>query len=259
MILKLDFTISTLQKLYSVLLGHKYLCMNISDFAKQKDEILTCGIRHDVDKNVQKALDVACLEKEMGIYSTFFFRYKKTFDKNIIKKVLKLGHEIGYHYEVLSKARGDYKKAIKLFESELAEFRKITPLRCIVAHGAPLSRWDNKKIWQYYDFHNFGIETEAYISFDFKKIHYLTDTGRRWGGCMGNLRDRVCSKQDLFFQNTYQIIQAVEKDVFPQKIIINIHPQRWHDNLLECFMEFAYQHIKNIAKLAISFRYKNDK
>ena len=35
-----------------------------------------------------------------------------------------LGHEVGYHYEVLSKAKGDYEKAIQMFEQELNEFRK---------------------------------------------------------------------------------------------------------------------------------------
>ena len=38
-------------------------------------------------------------------------------------KIHDLGHEIGYHYEVLSKANGDYEKAMKLFEQELSEFR----------------------------------------------------------------------------------------------------------------------------------------
>ena len=38
-------------------------------------------------------------------------------------------NEVGYHYEVLSKARGDYEKAIELFENELIEFRKICDVK----------------------------------------------------------------------------------------------------------------------------------
>jgi len=45
-----------------------------------------------------------------------------------------LGHEIGYHYEVLSKANGDYETAVELFEQELSEFRKITDVKTICMH-----------------------------------------------------------------------------------------------------------------------------
>jgi hypothetical protein len=36
-----------------------------------------------------------------------------------------MGHEIGYHYEVLSEANGDPEKAIELFRSNLEKLRQI--------------------------------------------------------------------------------------------------------------------------------------
>ena len=55
-------------------------------------------------------------------------------------KIPDLGHEVGYHYEVLSKANGNYERAIKLFEQELSKFRKIVDVKTICMHGSPLSR-----------------------------------------------------------------------------------------------------------------------
>ena len=49
-------------------------------------------------------------------------------------------NEVGYHYEVLSKAKGDYEKAVELFEQELKEFRKIVDVKTICMHGSLLSR-----------------------------------------------------------------------------------------------------------------------
>ena len=59
-----------------------------------------CVLRHDVDKIPENALRMAELEAEMGIYGTYFFRIvPASFNINIIEKIAKLGHEIGYHYE----------------------------------------------------------------------------------------------------------------------------------------------------------------
>ena len=50
---------------------------------------------------------------------------------DITRGIHDLGHEVGYHYEVLSKANGDYEKAVELFEQELSEFRKIIDVKTI--------------------------------------------------------------------------------------------------------------------------------
>jgi hypothetical protein len=47
---------------------------------------------------------MAELEHELGIQSTYYFRFPYTFKPDIIGKIHDLGHEVGYHYEVLSKA-----------------------------------------------------------------------------------------------------------------------------------------------------------
>ena len=66
------------------------------------------------------ALRMAELEHELGIQSTYYFRFPYTFKPDIIRKIQALGHEVDYHYEVLSKAKGDYEKNFVVrFKGEL--------------------------------------------------------------------------------------------------------------------------------------------
>jgi hypothetical protein len=61
-------------------------------------------LRHDVYRKPMNALQMAELEHDLGIQSTYYFRFPYTFKSDIIGKIHDLGHEVGYLYEVLSKA-----------------------------------------------------------------------------------------------------------------------------------------------------------
>ncbi len=58
-------------------------------------------------------------------------------------------------------------------------------------HGSPLSKYDNKLLWKYYNYRDFGIIGEPYFDVNFSKVLYLTDTGRRWNGEKVSVRDKV--------------------------------------------------------------------
>jgi len=59
-------------------------------------------LRHDVDRKPEKALMMVEIERELGISGTYYFRTTKEVFKAEIM------HEIGYHYEVLDKAKGNF-------------------------------------------------------------------------------------------------------------------------------------------------------
>ena len=68
-------------------------------------------IRNDVDRKPNNSLNFARIYNQHGIKGTFNFRIKKTsFNKKIVKDIVSLNHEIGYHYEDLSDSNGDMKK-----------------------------------------------------------------------------------------------------------------------------------------------------
>ncbi|WP_269849870.1 hypothetical protein [Methanosarcina horonobensis] len=72
-------------------------------------------LRHDVDRMPGRALATAQIEHELGIKATYYFRTSENvFKPDIIRQIRDMGHEIGYHYETLSEAKGD-KKSLRAF------------------------------------------------------------------------------------------------------------------------------------------------
>jgi len=80
----------------------------------------------------------------------------------------------------------------------------------------------------------------------------LTDTGRGWNRNESNIRDKVDSKFNFKFRNTDDIINALENEKLPDRIILNIHPNRWNDNLIGWCAELITQNLKNIGKRFLS-------
>jgi hypothetical protein len=129
-----------------------------------------CLIRHDVDRKPQRALQMAQVENESGIQATYYFRAKPhVFAPEIIKNIETLGHEIGYHYESLSDAKGNLSLALKQFEKNLAEFQKITAIQTISMHGRPFSPYDDRDIWRDQTNHRLLSEAIKRITAFFQK------------------------------------------------------------------------------------------
>lgn len=81
--------------------------------------------------------------------------------------------------------------AIESFVENLERLRKIVPVKTVCMHGSPMSRWDSRLLWKYYDYRDFGIIGEPYFDINFDEMLYLTDTGRRWDGSPVNIRDKA--------------------------------------------------------------------
>jgi hypothetical protein len=244
-----DFSLKKLTRLYSTFLSNNYEIITFSGYLEKRHKDKAVILRHDVDRLVKNALKIAILEHEMDIQSSYYFRCKKgTFNTRIIKEISGLGHEIGYHYEVLAKTRGDLEKGFDLFKKELEQFREIAPIKTICMHGSPLSRWDSRKLWEKFDYRELGITGEPYIDIDYDSVAYFTDTGRRWNGENVSIRDKVVPRMKHSFSTTDELITAFRDDKIPDKVMINIHPQRWHTNFFLWTVELIGQNLKNIIK-----------
>ena len=265
-------------------------------------------LRHDVDLLPQHSLRFAKIQHSMGIKGSYYFRaVPESWDEDVIKEIAALGHEIGYHYENmdavhfpqsanlspqfsqrslrLSKRQSSPKKysapethidlAYENFLENLEKLRQLTEVKTICMHGSPRSKYDNKAIWEKYDYKKLGIIGEPYYDMDFDKVFYLTDTGRRWDGWKTSVRDKVPQqaewvKQGLVFHSTKDIIQAIENGrslrraevleasgvemrslsgvEVPDKIMMTFHPQRWNDKAFPWLKELVIQNIKNQIK-----------
>jgi hypothetical protein len=251
-----DFTLKKYEHLLRDIKKTDYLTTKVCDFLESLPN--KCIIlRHDVDRDIARNLAMAKLEHNYGIKSTFYFRHiQEIFKPEIILKIAEMGHEIGYHYEVMDKANGNYENAIEIFKYELKDFREIVDIKTICMHGNPLKPWSNRDLWNKFDFRDFDIIGEPYLSIDYDKVLYLTDTGRTWKNSKIRVKD-VIDKQsgdinDLLgdISSTDDVIKLINGELH-SRICLLIHPNRWCEDLGGWTRELVLQNIKNIGKAAI--------
>jgi hypothetical protein len=247
----MDFTQKIYRELLEALLADGYAFQTFEEFVTQpKDKVVV--LRHDVDKLPQNGLDLAKIENSLGLKASYYYRIVKESNvPELINAVKALGHEIGYHYEDLTLAGGDKKKAIGMWEENLAYFRTYYPVTTACMHGSPMSKWDNRDIWQDYNYKDYGIIAEPYFDIDYDHVFYITDTGRSWNSAGVSVRDKVDTKFDIKVNSTQHFIALAKASKLPSKIIINTHPQRWFDPGFGWFKELVMQNIKNQVKRLI--------
>ncbi len=285
----LDFTIKASEHLLKALKDQGYCFLIFREFVQASEEKMIT-LRHDVDRKPKNSLEIARLEKSVGIRASYYFRaVPESYDEDIIREVEEMGHEIGYHYETMDTCRGDIAKAYDEFCRNLEKFRKVASIDTICMHGSPLSKWDNRDVWKKYDYKKLGIKAEPFLDLDFDEVFYLTDTGRRWDGDRVSVRDKVGGQrtedgglrtevrrqmtenrsqvsgighkeqpfQNLRFHSTFDIIEAAEKGLLPDKMMINTHPQRWTDNPVAWTKELVWQNVKNVVKRIVVRRLRS--
>ena len=230
--MKLDFTFEKYRQLINILKERRYAFYTFKDIVVNNTNLKSPHVilRHDVDRLPMRALKLARLEYILKIKSTYFFRSKPiSFDEKIIKRIVDWGHEIGYHYEDFSGAKGNKVLAWKSFKNNLAKFNKFGKIVSIAMHGSPLSKWDNRILWDYYDYRELGVKIEAYKDIPWDNYIYFTDVGRSWDS-KDNLRDRV---KGFIYTNkkiktTDELIDYICNS--DHNFIISTHPERWTDN-----------------------------
>lgn len=261
----MDFTITSYKKLLQALLAGNYTFLTFDAYIKSDETTINqfeklVVLRHDVDDRPQNSLAFAEIQSELGIKGTYYFRkVPQSFDVSIIEKIKDLGHEIGYHYETMDTCKGNIDDAYKEFVVNLDIFNKLIPISTISMHGSPMSKFDNRKIWEKYDYKTLGIIAEPYFDINFDKLYYITDTGRCWNGHLFNVRDKATKDNPLTnkdfisknYHSTPDIIYAIQNNTFPFKTMMNFHPQRWNSNLYFWTKELVLQNIKNQVKKII--------
>ena len=264
----MDFTLTTYRQLLSSLILKPYTLISFKDFIVSKSKFYKeplVIIRHDVERIPQNALNIAEIEYSMGIRTSYYFRIdNNSFAPTIINKIAQLGHEIGYHYDDIETAFWAIKRkylrqkieevqlinvAYESFTKNLEKMRRIADIKTICMHGSPLSKYDNRLIWQKYSYRDLGIIGEPYYDIDWEDTAYFTDTGRRWNGDRVSVRDKVNSKYVFNFKTTQELIANINK--LPEKILINTHTHRWFNPGIMWGREFVCQNLKNIIKYII--------
>lgn len=254
-----DFSLDIYRALLEALQAKDYQIIGYAEYLKLK---VKSGkfivLRHDVDAKPWNSLKIAQIEHTLGAKATYYFRVGNESNvPEVIRGIVQLGHEIGYHYEDMSLCGGDVDKAWSHFQTWLAYFRQYYAVETICMHGAPTSKWDGKELWKKYDYKSLGVIGEPYLDTDFSDVFYLTDTGRCWDGYKVSVRDKIPMYQEewnqkgLSWHTTEQLIAAIGEGRLPNHVMITTHPQRWTNKKAAWWKEWLLQSTKNKVKRII--------
>ena len=251
----MDFTLDKYIYLCRAILGLRCPVMTVEQYLARKEPSGLCIVlRHDVDRHGSRATRMAELESDLGVRATYYLRTTpKLLEPSIIKRIRDAGHEVGYHYETLATANGDYERAIALFERELARLREYVPVRTISMHGSPLSEWNNLNLWERYRFEDFDLAGDAVLSMEDRAPYYFTDTGRSWHVGAGNLRDKMNSLAALSGVRTTDDLVGFLENRPDCAVCINAHPNRWASNAVSWTVSLAEDWLVNCVKRAVRF------
>lgn len=264
----MDFTKIIYEKLLDALkIRFEHFFSLLEYYVIEENQLSAIIFRHDVDELPNNALKLADLEYSLGLKGTYYFRIvPESYDLDVMNKIALLGHEIGYHYEDVDLIAKKQRKnralnnreelidnAYESFCKNLTMIRKHHDIKTICMHGSPRSMYDNRMIWEKYNYKELGIIADAYLDIDFNEFAYFTDTGRRWNGHRFSVRDKVQSKYNFNYKSTNDIIENINE--LPDKIMFTIHPQRWNDSTQLWIKELIIQNIKNVVKYFYSKSY----
>ncbi len=246
-----DFTYQRYEELCRGLAESGYRILQVREFLEKPDSgTPTLILRHDVDRHPEKASIFAGIEHRHGLRASYYFRFTRdVFDADLIKGIARLGHEIGYHYEVVDKARGNLGRAAELFDQELAVLRHHVPVDTACMHGNPLTRNDNLALWTTNEPGDHGLAGDCTVSFASTPYLYLSDTGRNWSPRHGNLKDcpPTATHCDAPITDSRHLI-AYLNDCPHHLIQLNIHPSHWSTGGVEWLRQWAGQTAKNTGK-----------
>ncbi len=153
----------------------------------------TVFLRHDVDKNVHIALEMARMEHERSIRSTYFFLLRGSLynllepdTARAVRAIAELGHKTGLHCD-LSRIQGDCDDVDKAVLAELDVFAAVSPVkasRMVTFHNPPA------------EVVNHAPATDDYLSgydpkFMLPKTKYISESNAHWRE--GNPTERIRS------------------------------------------------------------------
>ena len=261
----MDFTPSTYRRLLTALKENGYEFITFEKYCSGERSEKFIILRHDVDKKPANSLALAEIEASLGIRATYYFRIvTESNQPDFIRRIADLGHEIAYHYEDLTICKGDTEKAYESFQKNLAYFRTYYPVKTISMHGSPAGKYDNRDIWNHYDYRDFDIIGEPYFDFLDENVNepdgnkfYFTDTAGMWDGDKYNVRDKAIGQSadnKVKVHTTGDLIRFLTHSASAREVMINTHPQRWTDNKTEWLLEYMTQKAKNIIKWFLVLR-----
>lgn len=185
-----------------------------------------CCLRHDVDYCVYNAYEMAVLENQLNIISSYFFLLDND-NYNLLSKqsrakvcqIAQMGHEIALHFDVANYEPAHYAKTIKLQKDCLEDItgKEITS---ISYHNPGIVGLNNLSL----DDEFFGLNNTYSSNFN-KSFTYISDSFCRFKN--PNILQSIQAQE---YSNIHLLIHPIwwleTADARDQKIIDNIYRQK---------------------------------
>lgn len=166
-------------------------------------------LRHDIDHDPRRAVEIARLEAACGVRSTYFFRTNAndynlfSYDvRRLIDELQRLGHDIGLHAEPVDYAHAREIPMLDALREQIALFRIVSPDFRVVASHNDMTPYNNLPFLQDVPAQALLAEerlVEAYSASLglFDRSTYVTDSYRYWwrvfrNGTLASERACVC-------------------------------------------------------------------
>lgn len=198
-------------------------------------------VKHDVETNIEKALKIAQIENKYEVRGTYYvqsYLLKKLKNVEILKKIIDLGHEVTYHYDVLDANSGNYDLAEKEFDETLLLFENSGfDVKTVCPHGNPVMErdgWSSNKDFfrneklneKYSSIADIVINPEKFINHE---MIYISDAGFGWKiiSDISN-NDNMGEAEDKKLKGLSNIVSLLSDE--NKSFIISAHPHRWNSS-----------------------------
>ena len=192
-----NFTLKHYEEICNTIAKSQYEVCFFNNYLSDYKNILI--LRHDIDQSLEQSLKIAAIENKYNIKSTFFLwlrsPFYNIFEKNytdIIYNIIKLGHQIGLHFdESVYKIENE----IDLNEYVDEEVNIIKSFFHLDIYAVSMHRPSKWLL-------NNDIKLDKYINTYgkrfFKEFKYFSDSRRQWKeGCICNKIDESTLKSQL--------------------------------------------------------------
>ena len=222
-----DFTHNRYRELLKIA-KKKYKFVFYNDILKDKKSILW---RHDLDLSINRAYELAIIENEEKVRSTFFINphseFYNPFEKsqsNLIFKIINLGHSIGLHFDA------EYHNVTNEKKLDFIIKKEAMLLKDIFGYKPKVFSFHNPtKFLLQCDDKSYGGLINTYSSWFKKNVKYCSDSNGYW---------RFESLNDILFRKSYSYLQVLthpgwwqKKPLFPRERVFRCIYGRAEANL----------------------------
>ena len=215
------------------------------------------NLKHDVESQPHKALDLARIEHKYGHCATYYVQaYLMTESyKNIFQEIQKMGHEVTYHHDVMDGAKGVLLEALSIYKENVKVFKSFGfEVHTVCQHGNPVSDYENRDFFRS-DLVQKEFPNQSDIMVDFmrkigRKYVYISDVGMNFKIVTDPVNSDKVPEAEKYIVLGHLDNVVKELQLNPMNsYIISAHPHRYNKNLFKSTIRrIVFTTIKYVAK-----------